>query len=83
MPEGFLLSSRETRLWVPFAFQPRQTTDDARHSNSWGMIARLKPGVSVAGAQQRINALNRVNLDRFPSTASCSKTLAFPPGSSD
>jgi len=66
MPDGFEFGSRETRLWVPFAFTPRQTSDEARHSNNWGMVARLKPGVSLAQAQQRIDALNRHNLERFP-----------------
>ena len=66
MPEGFEFLSREARLWVPFAFTPRQTSDEARHNNSWSMVARLKPGVRVAYAQQRIDALNKRNLERFP-----------------
>jgi predicted permease len=66
MPESMYLTSQDARIWVPFAFQPRQTTDDARHSNSWAMLARLKPGVSVAQARQRIDALNKLNLERFP-----------------
>lgn len=66
MPAGFEFGSRETRLWVPFAFTPQQTSDEARHSDSWSMVARLKPGVSLAQAQQRIDALNRRNLERFP-----------------
>ncbi len=67
MPEGFeVLGNDETRVIVPFAFRPEQTTDDARHSNSWGMIGRLKPGVTIAQAQKRIDALNTANLDRFP-----------------
>ena len=66
MPDGFEFGSRETRLWVPFAFTPRQTSDEARHNNNWGMVARLRPGVSLVQAQQRIDALNRHNLERFP-----------------
>ncbi len=66
MPEGFEFLSRETRVWVPFAFTPEQTSDDRRHSNSWTMVARLKPGASLGFAQQKIDALNRRNLDRFP-----------------
>jgi hypothetical protein len=66
MPESFEAIGRETRLWVPFAFKPEQTTNDARHNNSWGMIARLKPGVTLQRAQQRIDALNRANLDLVP-----------------
>ncbi|MBI1897420.1 MAG: ABC transporter permease, partial [Acidobacteria bacterium] len=66
MPDGFGVYGNDPRLWVPFAFEPRQTSDDARHSNSWSMIARLRPGVSLAYAQQRIHALNKAITDRFP-----------------
>ena len=66
MPEGFVGLEPETRLWVPFALSPQQTSDDARHNNNWSMIARLKPGVTAGSAQQRIDALNRQNLERFP-----------------
>ena len=63
MPEGFSFPGREARLWVPLTWAARQTTDDARHSNNWDMIARLQPGVTVAAAQQRIDALNRHNIE--------------------
>jgi predicted permease len=63
---GSLHGSEPVRIWVPFAFTPEQTSDDARHNNSWGMMARLQPGVSIAQAQQRIDTLNHANLDLFP-----------------
>jgi predicted permease len=66
MPDRAGLLGDSPRLWTPLAFTPQQLSDDARHSNSWGMVARLQPGVSVALAKQRIDALNRANLDRFP-----------------
>ncbi len=67
LPERFAsLGDEPPLVWLPLAFTPQETSDDARHSNSRGMIARLRPGVSVAYAQQRINALNKQNLDRFP-----------------
>ena len=56
----------DVRIFTSFAFTQQQTSDQARHSNSWGMIARLKPGVTLAQAQERINDLNRRNLDIFP-----------------
>jgi predicted permease len=56
----------DVRIYTSFAFTQRQTSDQARHSNSWGMIARLKPGVTLAQAQERIDDLNRRNLDIFP-----------------
>jgi predicted permease len=66
MPGTFGVPGDDVRVWVSFAFRPDQTTDDARHSNNWGMIARLKPGVTLAQAQERIDALNHRNLDLFP-----------------
>jgi len=66
MPEECARPGRQVRLWVPFAFRPEQTTDDARHANNWDMIARLRPGVTIAYAQQRIDALNKENLERIP-----------------
>ena len=65
MPGTFGIPGDDVRVWVAFAFRPDQTSDDARHGNNWGMVARLKPGVTLTQAQERINALNHRNLDRF------------------
>jgi predicted permease len=56
----------QVRIYTSFAFRPEQTTNQARHSNNWGMIARLKPGVTLAQAQERLNDLNHRNLDLMP-----------------
>ena len=66
MAQGFEFPGSEARIWVPLAFSPQQFSDGARHSNNWRQIARLKPGVSIAMAQQRIDALNHQLLDKFP-----------------
>jgi predicted permease len=66
MPPSFSFADPDVRLWTPLAFTPEQKSDDARHSNSWTMIARLKPGATVRQAQQQIDALNSRNLERFP-----------------
>jgi Acidobacterial duplicated orphan permease len=66
MPNTYQALNRDRKLWVPFAFTPEQTSEDARHSNNWGMIATLKPGATVAQARQRVDALNKANLDLFP-----------------
>lgn len=64
MPQGFESPGSDAKLWVPLSFAPEQTLDSARHSNSWDMIARLKPGVTVAAAQQRIDVLNKFQVER-------------------
>jgi predicted permease len=66
MPDAYRALNPDRKLWVPFAFTPEQTSDDARHSNSWGMIATLKRGITVAQARRRVDALNRDNLILFP-----------------
>ena len=66
MPEAYNTIARGRKVWVPFAFTPQQTSDDARHTDNWGMIASLKQGATIAIAKQRIDALNEENLNRFP-----------------
>ena len=63
MPETFVVPGREARLWTPLTWTPDRATDDGRHNNNWDMVARLKPGVSIALAQQRIDALNRRSVE--------------------
>jgi predicted permease len=77
MPDTFRALSSDRKLWVPFAFTTQQTSDDARHSNNWGMIARLKPGVTTSYARQRIDALNKANLEIFPKYRSLIESAQF------
>jgi putative ABC transport system permease protein len=65
MPQTFYFMDPDVKLWTPLAFIPEQKSDDARHSNNYTMVARLKPGATVQQAQQQIDALNSRNLDRF------------------
>jgi len=65
MPAGFHFMSPDVDLWIPLTFTAEQKSDDARHSNSWTMVGRLKPGASVQQAQQQVDALNARNLERF------------------
>jgi predicted permease len=77
MPDRAGMFDQEIRLFVPFAFTKQQMSDDARHNNAWEMIARLAPGVTLAGAQQRIDALNKENIDRFPQYKPLLETAKF------
>jgi predicted permease len=65
MPAGFNFIDPEVSLWTPAAFPPDQR--EVRHSNNWQNIGRLKPGATLQQAQAQVDALNRANLDRFPS----------------
>jgi predicted permease len=65
LPAGFQFIEPDIDLWLPLAFTAEQRSDDARHSNNWTMVGRLKPGASVQQARQQIDALNARNLERF------------------
>ncbi len=58
MPADFRFLSQRSRLWTPLCFSDDDRKNDNRHSNNMAMIARLKPGASVANAQSQVDALN-------------------------
>lgn len=67
LPPDFLFLDPDVALFTPAAFTPDDRSDDQRHSNNWEMIARLRPGATLALARSQIDALNARNLERFPS----------------
>ena len=60
LPPGFRFLSSEARLYFPFASSPEDRVSRERHSggNSKHIIARLKPGATLAQAQAQIDAQN-------------------------
>ena len=60
LPPDFRFLSSEARIFLPFTSRLQQRTPQQRHSGGGGthMIARLKPGVTVAEAQSQIDAHN-------------------------
>ncbi|PYR62910.1 MAG: hypothetical protein DMF91_05110 [Acidobacteria bacterium] len=66
MPQSFFFLNPRIMLWRPLAFTLRQKSDEARHSNNWQHIGRLKPGATLERAQAQLDALNAANLVRFP-----------------
>lgn len=66
MPAGFDFFDPDAVLWTPLAFTDQQKADDARHSNNWRNIGRLRPGATLEQAQAQVDAINAANLDRFP-----------------
>jgi hypothetical protein len=65
MPADFQFLWADVELWTPLAFTPAEKADDRRHSNSYQMIGRLKPGATVEQAQQQLHAINAANDQRF------------------
>ena len=56
LPPDFELPGRDIALLVPFAFTPAQMSDNARGNEFSQMIARLRPGASIAqlNAQMKV-----------------------------
>ena len=77
MPPEFHWMNADVDMWLPLAFTAEQRSDDARHNNSWTMVGRLKPGASLAQAQQQIDALNARNLERFPAMKDLLQNAGF------
>lgn len=66
MPAGFAFPNERTQLWTPIAFS--DTERATRDTNYIDVIARLKPGVTLAQAQEHMSALARQQAQRFPDT---------------
>jgi putative ABC transport system permease protein len=66
LPGDFELPGRDVSLLVPFAFTPEQRSDSARGNEFSQMIARLKPGASIAAFEAEMAAIVRANNERLP-----------------
>ena len=59
LPPDFRFLSSDARIFLPFTSRLQQRTPQERHSGGGAhMIARLKPGATVAEAQSQIDAHN-------------------------
>ena len=60
LPPDFRFLSSEARLFQPIRTRPEQRAPSQRHSGGGGthMIARLKPGATIAEAQSQVDAHN-------------------------
>jgi predicted permease len=65
LPRGFSFLRDDVDLFLPAAFPPEQR-ENARHSNNWQMVGRLKAGATLDQVRQQVAALNARNDERFP-----------------
>jgi putative ABC transport system permease protein len=77
MPRRFVFEDPDVRVWVPLAFTEEQRSDNARHSNNWAMIARLREGATIAQAQAQVDALNARTDERLPQFRAILEPVGF------
>ncbi len=66
LPPEFSFGDPDARFWIPLALTARQRSDDARHTNGWFSVARLKPGATIEQVRDQLRALDSVNFERTP-----------------
>ena len=66
MPPGFLFPDRETQLWMPIGFSAEDLADHGSHYLN--VVARLKPGVSLAAANADLSIIAKRLQQQFPNS---------------
>jgi predicted permease len=64
LPRDFTFGGPDIRFWTPLALTERQRSDDARHSDGWLSVGRLKPGATIDQVRAQLKALDALNLER-------------------
>jgi predicted permease len=77
MPPAFYYPHPRIQLWIPFVFTDRQKSDAGRHNEFSTMIARLKPGATVAQAQRDVDEVHRRVRERLPAEMTNWQTSGF------
>ena len=77
MPEWFYFPTPLVQAWVPFAFKPAERTDDERGNEYSSMIARLKPGATLAVVQRDLDTIQTRLAERLPDSREFWKTSGF------
>jgi len=65
MGPDFAFPDRKVQLWVPFAFTPKQKSDDERGQEFSDSIGRLKPGATIAELDAQMDAIVHANAERI------------------
>lgn len=77
LPADFELPGRDIALLVPFAFTPAQMSDNGRGNEFSQMIARLRPGATIAQLNGQIKVITEHVAERLPARAGFMKTSQF------
>ena len=65
-PKSFVFRARDVDYWIPMRLSPQQI--DTRGTHFLNVVARLKPGVSVAAADADIKAIAKRMAEQHPDT---------------
>ncbi|HKE49567.1 MAG TPA: ABC transporter permease [Rhodanobacteraceae bacterium] len=68
MPKSFLFPTRDTQIFVPFAFTEADKVDDARFTGFSQGIGRLAPGATPADVRAQSDVIVRRNMQRISAT---------------
>ena len=77
LPADFELPRRDVAMLTPFAFTPAQTSDQERGNEFSEMIARLRPGQTVAQLNAQMAAIVTRLMDRVPARADYMRNSGF------
>jgi predicted permease len=66
LPLGFVLPERNTQFLLPTHFTPQMWSN--RHSHFLTVVARLKPGITLARAQSDMTVIARRLAEQYPDT---------------
>jgi predicted permease len=69
-----------SELWIPMSFKPQEITGGAMANWSYGMVARLKPGVTAAAAQQDAERVAKATERSYPAFMASLHIDAITPG---
>lgn len=76
MPPDFIFPDRESNFWRPFRFNP-QTGDDDRNNHYLGVIARLKPDVTLEQARSEMQVIAEQLRQQHPKELADTSAGAF------
>ena len=66
MPPGFVFPDRQTQIWVPIGFTAEDLAEHGSHYLN--VVARLKPGASLAAANADLSVVARRLQQQFPNS---------------
>ncbi len=69
MDDAFAFPDSKAQLWVPFAFTPKQKSDDERGHEFSESVGRLKPGATIAELDAQFDAITHANVERIATSS--------------